>query len=110
MINIEINRNYIGNIYRFVVDGHSGYEEIGKDIVCANVSTATQSVILGMSELLGIRLNIVIDDGHLECSIPEISDQLDLEKVNILLETMVLTLRQVESEYSDYVKMIEVED
>ncbi len=110
MINIEINRNYIGNIYRFTVDGHSGYEESGKDIVCANVSTATQSVILGMSEILGIRLNIIIDDGHLECEIPEISDQLVLEKVNILLETMVLTLQQAASEYSDYVKMIEVED
>ncbi len=95
---------------RFVVDGHSGYEEIGKDIVCANVSTATQSVILGMSELLGIRLNIIIDDGHLECEIPEISDQLVLEKVNILLETMVLTLRQAEAAYSEYVKMIEVEE
>lgn len=110
MINIEINRNYIGNVYRFTVKGHSGYEESGKDIVCANVSTATQSVILGMSEILGIRLNIIIDDGHLECEIPEISDQLVLEKVNILLETMVLTLQQAATEYSDYVKMIEVED
>lgn len=110
MINIEINRNYIGNIFQFKVDGHAGYEESGKDIVCATVSTATQSVILGMSEILGIRLNIIIDDGHLECVIPEISDQLTLEKVNILLETMVLTLRQMESEYSDYVKMIETEE
>ncbi len=110
MINIEINRNYIGNVYRFVVDGHSGYEESGRDIVCASVSTATQSVILGMSEILGIRLNIIIDDGHLACEIPEVTDQLVLEKVNILLETMVLTLRQTESEYSDYVKMIEVEE
>ena len=110
MINIEINRNYIGNVNRFIVDGHSGYDEIGKDIVCANISTATQSVILGMSELLGIRLNIIIDDGHLECEIPEISDQLVLEKVNILLETMVLTLRQAEAQYSEYVKMIEVEE
>ncbi len=110
MINIEINRNYIGNINRFTVDGHSGYEESGKDIVCASVSTATQSVVLGMSEILGIRLNIIIDDGHLECVIPEISDQLVLEKVNILLETMVLSLYQMASEYPDYVKMLEVEE
>ena len=55
-------------------------------------------------------MNIIIDDGHLECVIPEISDQLVLEKVNILLETMVLTLYQMASEYPDYVKMLEVEE
>lgn len=110
MINIEINRNYIGNVCRFTVDGHSGYEENGRDIVCAGVSTATQSVILGMSEILDIRLNIMIDEGHLDCEIPEISERLLLEKVNILLETMVLTLRQMAAEYPDFVKMIEVEE
>lgn len=110
MINIEINRNYIGNIYKFKVEGHSGFDEAGKDIVCAAVSTATQSVILGLSEILGIRLNIIIDEGRLECELPEISENIVLEKSNILLETMLITLNQAVMEYPDYVKLLEVED
>lgn len=110
MINIEINRNYIGNIYKFKVEGHSGFDEEGKDIVCAAVSTATQSVILGLSEILAIRLNIIIDEGRLECELPEISENIVLEKSNILLETMLITLKQAAMEYPDYVKLLEVED
>ena len=110
MITIEVSRNYIGNIYKFNVEGHSGYEEIGRDIVCAAVSTATQSVVLGLSEILGIRLNIIIDEGRLECELPEIYDENILDKSNILLETMLLTLRQAETEYPDFVKLIEVEE
>ena len=110
MINIEINRNYIGNIYKFKVEGHSGYNDSGRDVVCAAVSTSTQSVVLGLTELLGIRLDIIIDEGRLECELPEISDSLVLEKSNILLETMLLTLGQAVLEYPDYVKLAEVEE
>ena len=110
MITIEISRNYIGNIYKFKVQGHSGYDESGKDIVCAAVSTATQSVILGLSEILGVRLNLIIDDGRLECELPEIFDENILDKSNILLETMLITLRQAANEYLEFVKLIEVEE
>ena len=110
MITIEASRNYIGNVYKFRVEGHSGYDEIGKDIVCAVVSTATQSVVLGLSEILGIRLNITIDEGRLECELPEIFDENILDRSNVLLETMLITLKQAVSEYPDFVKLIEVEE
>ena len=110
MITIEVSRNYIGNIYKFKVSGHSGYAENGSDIVCAVVSTTTQSVVLGLSEILGIRLNIIIDEARLGCELPEIFDENILDKSNILLETMLITLKQATAEYPDFVKLIEVEE
>jgi uncharacterized protein YsxB (DUF464 family) len=110
MINVEINRNYIGNIYKFKVEGHSGYAEAGRDVVCAVVSAVTQSVVLGLTEILGIRLNIIIDEGRLECELPEIFDSLVMEKSNILLETMLITLKQAVVEYPDFIKLTETEE
>lgn len=37
MTNIEINKS--GNEFELILDGHSGYAEHGKDIVCASIST-----------------------------------------------------------------------
>lgn len=39
MTKIEINTNE--NEFELIVDGHSGYAEYGKDIVCASISTLT---------------------------------------------------------------------
>lgn len=39
MTKIEINTN--GDEFELIVDGHSGYAEYGKDIVCASISTLT---------------------------------------------------------------------
>ena len=111
MIAIEVERNYIGNIYRFNVKGHANSAEDGTmDCICAIVSTATQSAILGMAEILDIKLGHVMSDGLIECTIPEIDDAEILGKVNILVETMLLTLRQVAEQYPSYVKLSEMEE
>ena len=45
MIEIEIEKGKIA------VKGHAGYDEIGKDIVCAAVSTLFQALIASVKEL-----------------------------------------------------------
>lgn len=111
MILIEVERNYIGNIYRFNVEGHANSTDDDKmDCICAIVSTATQSAVLGMAEILDIKLDLVMGDGLLKCTIPEIDDSETLGKVNILVETMLLTLQQVSEQYPSYVKLSEMEE
>ena len=39
MTNITINK--LNSEYELIVEGHSGYAEHGKDIVCASISTLT---------------------------------------------------------------------
>lgn len=40
MIKVEFTRNKQNEIIKVKVSGHSGYDDIGKDIVCSAVSTA----------------------------------------------------------------------
>ena len=111
MVNIEIKRNYIGNIYRFKVEGHTDSTSDDKmDAICAIVSVATQSVILGITSILDVKIDFTIYDGFLECEIPEIDDTETLGKVNILTETMLLTLRQAVEQYPSYMKLSEMEE
>ncbi len=111
MIEITVERNYIGNIYRYNVEGHADSVEDDKmDAICAIVSTATHYAVLGMVEILDLKPDLTFGDGLLKCVIPEIDDSEILGKVNILLETMLLTLRQVAEQYPSYVKLSEMEE
>lgn len=93
-----------GSIKEIKVKGHSGYDEIGKDIVCSSVSTA---VILtaNLLERLNIDFECISDE-----NIPLISlriknvDSNDL--VNTILENLVDNLSKVQEEYNKYLKII----
>lgn len=111
MISIEINRNYIGNVYRFKVEGHAdSTAENELDAVCAVVSTATQFAVVGLIDVLDIKVNLTIGSGILDCELPKLSDKLLCEKANVILETLVITLRQAAEQYADYVKFSEMEE
>ena len=91
------------SIKEIKVKGHSGYDEIGKDIVCSSVSTA---VILtaNLLERLNIDFECLSDE-----KIPLISlriknvDSNDL--VNTILENLVDNLSKVQEEYNKYLKI-----
>lgn len=111
MICIEINRNYIGNVYRFKIEGHANYSKNGEiDPICAIVSTATQFAVIGLIDVLDIKVNLTMGSGILDCELPRMSDKLLVDKANVILEAMVMTLRQVHEEYADYVKFSEMEE
>lgn len=111
MVKIDVERNYIGNICRYNVEGHTDSVEDDKmDSICAIISTAAQFAVLGMVEILDVKLDLTMGDGLLSCTVPEIDDSETLGKVNVLLETMLLTLRQVAEQYPSYVKLSEMEE
>ena len=56
MITIKINRNEKNEIVSFSLNGHAGYDVNGKDIVCAAVSAVTNMILIGLNEILNIKL------------------------------------------------------
>ena len=99
MINCMVSKN--NNSYQIEVQGHSGYETIGKDIVCSSVSTA---MILTVNLL--DKLNYKFDF--------ESNDKIPMMKLTItnydstaetILDNLIDCLKQVESEYHKYLKI-----
>lgn len=115
MIIVEIYRNKKGDIEKFLVHGHSGYARAGSDIVCAAVSSVSQAAVLGLTEVLGLQIGLEMEEDsglagpYLECVLPSDLDYSIREKANILLQTMFLTIKSIEEQYSKFVQILEQE-
>jgi len=109
MISIKIfrkNQKVVG----YSAKGHSGYDEIGKDIVCAAVSIIMQNPLGGMEDVLKVTPKYVInDDGYLEVNIKDMDTQGKDKEIETLLETMVIMTKALEVEYPKYIKLVEKE-
>ncbi|MCM1370554.1 MAG: ribosomal-processing cysteine protease Prp [Clostridium sp.] len=99
MTKIKVNKDN-NNITSIEVIGHTGYNEIGKDIVCASISSIVTTTINGI-----IRLDNSIKyeskEGFLKIEI--------LNHTNItdtLIDNMLELLEELEKDYKDYVKII----
>ena len=93
----------------FNAKGHSGFDEAGEDIVCAAVSALTQTAYLGLERYLGSPTKVYQKDGELRISLPEGLSPEDEERAELILGTMLLGLRSVEENYSDYLKIVKKE-
>lgn len=107
MITITITRNTDNQIQAFTVAGHANYAEHGKDIVCAAVSAVTIGTINSLHTLdLINRPTPEIRDGFISIAFDAAAWHND--KVQLLLESMILILRMVEEEPKGYIKVEEV--
>lgn len=90
-------------IWSYQVKGHSGFAEEGKDIVCSAVSTATQMTLVGLKEVLKVKVESIIEDGFLQVRLLD-GDE-NNKDAQILLNTMFLTLQDIAKNYAKNVKM-----
>ncbi|MGF6907325.1 ribosomal-processing cysteine protease Prp [Fusobacterium sp. PH5-44] len=109
MVLIEIFRKN-GKVVGYKGSGHSGYEEIGKDIVCAAISVILQNPLGGMEVFLGINPEYSVNsDGHLEVDILKSNLQGKEKETEVLLETMVIMIKSLVDQYPNNLKLVERE-
>ena len=108
MINITIVK-IKQNIITIEATGHSGYAEAGQDIVCASISTLLQSLINGLSEVVKINPQYVIDESipHLSVSLPKHLNQTKMEECQILMRSTCLGVKNVADGYQKFIKIKE---
>lgn len=63
MIRVNFTKDSSGNYVGVLVEGHSGYAERGRDIVCAGVSTIVQATLLYLDQL-GSTYSAKVEDGY----------------------------------------------
>ncbi len=98
-----------GALVGFEAAGHTGYAEHGEDIVCAAVSAITQTAVIGIKELVKAPCALEVMDGGLCLMLDRSVRGEQLKKAELILETMLMGLRSIENDYSDYLKLIKRE-
>ncbi|WP_026485964.1 ribosomal-processing cysteine protease Prp [Caldanaerobius polysaccharolyticus] len=106
MIEILIKRDGQGKIVYCEITGHAGYSDYGKDIVCAAVSAIAQTALLGVKELTGAKVEESVRPGNFALKVINVSTD-DRVKLDGILETMVLGLKDIAGQYSRYVKIVD---
>lgn len=98
MIAAKVVINKENHITAINVQGHSGYDDFGKDIVCSAVSTAMY-VSLGLLEKLNTDYRFTSDE-----KIPLMSLEVYTfdEITNIILDNLVDTLKGIAIDYQDF--------
>ena len=97
MTHVSVIKTRSGEYRGFNCIGHSGYAERGEDIVCAAISVLVINTINSLDQLAGEKINLVTneEEGLIDC---RFEGQIN-EKSKLLLDAMVLGLREIKKQY-----------
>lgn len=101
MIKVEVLKE-VSQVKRVTVDGHADFAEHGMDIVCAGVSAVVFGMINSIDALDdNVQFDISANEnetGHLTYRSLKSTD-----KEQLLLQAMLLSLKTIEENYSEYI-------
>ena len=98
MIKIEIKKDLIK------IAGHAGYADAGKDIVCASVSSIVYTSVNGIMNIDQDAIKFSDKKDTLEIKIINKS-----KVVNILINSMIDLLEDLENQYPENIKIVKGE-
>jgi len=88
MVKVEFVRSS-GKVVSFKIKGHA------ESLICCAISAISQTTVIGIEEVLKINVKYDIRDGFLNLNL-EGQTLEDVERCQILLETMILGLKSIE--------------
>lgn len=94
-------------ITAFELSGHAESGPYGYDLVCAGVSAVSFGTVNAIDSLCNIDLKIeqAHEGGYLYVLIPHNIRQELCDKVQLLLEGMIISLKTIEREYSQFIQI-----
>ena len=95
------------NILAFECFGHSGYAESGEDIVCAAISSIVQMAEVGVVNVLNLPASVQKNEkaGRMVFRLTKNISQADMEKAQIILKAMELSLEDLAQSYPKFIKL-----
>ena len=84
--------------------GHAGYEEYGKDIVCAGVSALVVNLVNAIEKLTDDRLIVQTDEsrGLIEFKFQQQAGH----DATLLMRACIMGLEAIQQEHSDYIRLL----
>ena len=83
------------------IDGHAGYAEAGKDIVCAGVTALTENLIDSIESLTKDEIQYDISPGRVDIHFKNLS-----EDGKLLVDSFFLGICGIEHDFPEYVKIL----
>ena len=83
------------------VSGHANYAEAGKDIVCAGMTTLTQTLIRSMQGLTGDKIQYEISSGRADIHYRNLS-----EEGKLLVDSFFIGICQIVDEFPENVRIV----
>ena len=99
MISIVIWKDQKGRILGFSSEGHAGYEEEGKDIICASISTLLTTCVNALEEQLHWKDFYMVtgnESNFCEVWTPESITEKERETAQVIFKTIVRGILDVE--------------
>ena len=96
-------------IVKYTLRGHTGFAEQGEDIVCAAVSAVSMATLNGLTDVVSIPVGYETAEGYLECILPDNLTKEQRHDADVLLYTMLLSLKNLEEQYGEYITIMELE-
>ena len=94
MIEVSISKGAI------TVTGHAGYAPVGQDIVCAGVTTLTQTLIKSLEDLTEDKIQYKILPGRVYINYGNLS-----EKAKNLADSFFVGICMIANEFPEYVRI-----
>jgi uncharacterized protein len=113
MIKVVIERHLDQTFSLLEMEGHAGFDERGKDIVCAGVSAVVFGTLESIEKLSMVKLAPITNakEGSLEVKFPVFFQRkADKLTVQTLLEGLLISLRKIEETYGQYIEVREYTD
>ena len=83
------------------IEGHAGYAEAGKDIVCAGVTALTENLIDSIESLTEDTIQYEISPGRVDIHFKNLS-----EDGKLLVDSFFLGISVISQDFPEYVKFI----
>ncbi|GAJ99229.1 MULTISPECIES: ribosomal-processing cysteine protease Prp [unclassified Geomicrobium] len=112
MIELTIHRNHKDRtVVSFELSGHANAAEYGEDIVCAGVSAVAIGAVNSIATLCDTPLDVKTagdEGGYIYAAIPSTWSGRTFEDGQLLLEGMVIALKDIEAAYGDFINVTEI--
>lgn len=108
MITVTIHHDEMRHVSAFEFSGHAGYDEKGKDLVCAGASTVAIGTVNAIYALLKIEPKIeqaAEGGGYLRVELPtDIDSEVD-DKLQLIVQVMTAQVYSMVENYGQYIEI-----
>ncbi len=95
MIEVRVRKNNIR------ISGHSGYDQSGRDIVCAGATALCQTLVRSIESLTDDSIEYGISPGKVDIQYGNLS-----EKSKTLVDSFFIGICMIADEFPDYVRIV----